>query len=105
MVNYGRKKCKICGAKLIKKGFDKANNQIWYCKHCHKHYVFKRKDIHNRIWIYRYIDFNVSKSTFYRKISKFRNTNIFLPEDRQQYDQIFVDALWLKKMLLFNSKN
>ena len=31
-------------------------------------------------------DFNVSKSTFYRKISKFRNTNIFLPEDRQQYD-------------------
>ena len=28
-------------------------------------------------------DFNVSKSTFYRKISKFRNTNIFLPEDRQ----------------------
>ena len=42
-------------------------------------------------------DFNVSKSTFYRKISKFRNTNIFLPEDRQQYDQIFVDALWLKR--------
>ena len=28
MVNYGRKKCKICGDKLIKKGFDKANNQI-----------------------------------------------------------------------------
>ena len=46
MVNYGRKKCKICGDKLIKKGFDKANNQIWYCKHCHRHYVFKRKDIH-----------------------------------------------------------
>ena len=42
-------------------------------------------------------DFNVSKSTFYRKISKFRNTNIFLPEDRQQYNQIFVDALWLKR--------
>ena len=43
MVNYGRKKCKICGDKLIKKGFDKANNQIWYYKHCHRHYVFKRK--------------------------------------------------------------
>ena len=40
-------------------------------------------------------DFKVSKSTFYRKISKFRNTNIFLLEDRQQYDQIFVGALWL----------
>ena len=43
MVNYGRKKCKICSAKLIKKGFDTANNQIWYCKHCHKHYVLKEK--------------------------------------------------------------
>ena len=42
-------------------------------------------------------DFNLSKSTFYRKISKFRNTNIFLPEDRQQYNQIFVDTLWLKR--------
>ena len=31
MVNYGEK-CKIYGDKLIKKGFDKANNQIWYCK-------------------------------------------------------------------------
>ena len=91
-LSYGKlwkKKCKICGDKLIKKGFDTANNQIWYCKHCHKHYVFKRKDNHDRLWIYRYIDFlsenkkiedfNVSKSTFYRKISKFRNTNIFLP--------------------------
>ena len=75
MVNCGRKRCKICGGKLIKKGFDKANNQIWYCKHYHRHYVFKRKDIHD--------------------ISKFRNTNIFLPGDSQQYDQIFVDALWL----------
>ncbi len=82
MVNYGRKKCKICGDKLIKKGFDKANNQNWYCKHCHRHYVFKRKDINDRLWTYRYIDFllenkkikdfNVSKSIFYRKISKFR---------------------------------
>ena len=42
-------------------------------------------------------DFNVSKSTFYWKIKQFRNTNIFLPEDNQQYDQIFVDALWLKR--------
>ena len=81
MVNYWRKRCKICGDKLIKKGFDKANNQIWYCKHCHRYYVFKRKDNHDRLWIYRYIDFllenkkirdfNVSKSTFYRKINKF----------------------------------
>ena len=76
MVNYGRKKCKIYGDKLIKKSFDKANNQIWYCKHYHRHYVFKIKD------------FNVSKLTFYRKINKFRNTNIFLPGDSQQYDQI-----------------
>ena len=91
--------------KINQKGFDKANNQIWYCKHYHRHYVFKRKDIHDRLWIYRYIDFllgnkkikdfNVSKLTFYQKISKFRNTNIFLPGDSQQYDQIFVDALWL----------
>ena len=61
MVNYGRKKCKIYSDKLIKKCFDKANNQIWYCKHCHRHYVFKRKDIHDRLWIYRYIDFLLEK--------------------------------------------
>ena len=50
--------CKICGGKLIKKGLDKANNQIWYCKHCHRHYVFKRKDIHDRLWVYRYDRFS-----------------------------------------------
>ncbi len=84
-LSYGElweKKVQNLWAKLIKKGFDKANNQIWYCKHCHRHYVFKRKDINDRLWTYRYIDFllenkkikdfNVSKSIFYRKISKFR---------------------------------
>ena len=64
MVNYGRKKCKIYSDKLIKKGFDKANNQIWYYKHCHRHYVFKRKDIHDRLWIYRYIDFLLENKRF-----------------------------------------
>ena len=54
------KKDKIYSGKLIKKGFDKTNNQIWYCKHYHRHYVFKRKDINNRLWIYRYVDFLLS---------------------------------------------
>lgn len=45
MLNYGTKKYKIYGDKLIKKCIDKDNNQIWYCKHCHKHHVFKTKGI------------------------------------------------------------
>ena len=63
-LNYGQlweKKMQNLCDKLIKKGFDKANNQIWYCKHYHRHYVFKRKDIHDRLWTYRYIDFLLEK--------------------------------------------
>lgn len=107
MQNYGRRKCLICGSKLIKKGFDKAKNQIWYCKQCKKYHIFKRKDIQNKLWLYRYFDFllnkksikdlNISKSIFYRKISKFRNTNIFLPIDTCECQQLFIDALWIKK--------
>ena len=51
--------------------------------HCHRHYVFKRKDIHERLWIYRYINFLLeNKKIFeelelknYSELENFMNSN------------------------------
>ena len=81
MVNYGRKKCKICGGKLIKKGLDKVNNQfdivsivtdIMFLKEKTFMIDYESTDMIDFLLDNKKIkDFNVSKSTFYRKINKF----------------------------------
>ena len=102
-----KKICPFCGHKMIKYGTAKSGNQIWRCNHCSKSKVFKRKDIKNKKWIERYIDFvlciktikdfNCSRSNFDFNTSQLKYVNIAPPPVLTIYKQIHVDGIRISK--------
>jgi hypothetical protein len=102
----GFRYCPFCNKKLKKMGHSSVGKQRWYCKSCLKSTSFKRKDLLDGLWLYRYIQkvlgktfeqLGVKKSLYYLRTKIFREKNIFLPEIKDIFDQIYLDAIWLRK--------
>ncbi|MDR0985850.1 MAG: hypothetical protein LBL60_02780 [Mycoplasmataceae bacterium] len=107
MKNNGKRYCKICGNKLIKKGNTRRGSQRWYCKICKKSFTLKRDDvsIKNRTktferWVLHQsslVDLKLNSLTTKRKLKIcWDKLPRILNSTGAIYKVLIFDGIWLK---------
>lgn len=107
MKTNGKRYCKVCGNRLIKKGETATNRQRWYCGNCKKSLVLKREDVIHRNsaktfknWILKQSTKSELKlhSSSFRKSSRYHwdNPPVIPKCTGEVHNIVVIDGIWLK---------